>query len=204
MIRWFERLFGPPPPPDFTQFEATKDFVEQLKGLNKDPYFLVADADLRLISIFDDLKYDRSDADIMSGAMRKHAIAKLRKFGFEQVSGNVLLNGEQDIKILIPKSHALGASPFDITRYTPKRPQDFYLLTPTQTACFFIDAYDTGQAVEQVKMLIVKQPININRLWDYMERKDSHRKFEQALGHIRFVQREAVESEPLCRRRALG
>ena len=206
MINWLKNLLGIGGPHiDYlAQFEASKPFVAELKGLNRDPYFQMVDDNLRLFSVFDDLRYDRSDADLMSPAMRRHAITQLKSFGFQQTSGTVLHNKEQDVKVHIPKLHALGASPFDITRYTPKRMQDFYLLTPTQSACSLIDAYPTGEAVEKVKDLIVKHPINIDRLWDYMERKPNHRQFETALGHIRFVQREAVEAEPLRRRRALG
>lgn len=168
------------------------------------PYMLVADDGLRLISIFDDLKYDRADADMMSPAMRRHAIDKLGKLGFRQTSGNVLENREADVRCLIPKFHALGASPFDIIRYAERRDQDFYLLTPTQTACQFIDTYAKDDAVARIKRLMETQPINLYRLMDYLEHKPSHQDFLQAIGHLKYVQRVAVESEPLCRRRALG
>ncbi len=36
------------------------------EALNLGPYMCVADANLRVISIFDDLKYDRADVDMMS------------------------------------------------------------------------------------------------------------------------------------------
>ena len=104
-------------------------------------YMTLADERLQLFSVFDDLYYDRADADMLSPAMRKHAIEKLKKIGFKQISGNVLEDRGADRRCLMPKSHALGASPFDITRYTPRRAQDFYILTPTQTACQFIDHY---------------------------------------------------------------
>ncbi|MEM8878805.1 MAG: hypothetical protein AAGD23_13180 [Pseudomonadota bacterium] len=168
------------------------------------PYMQVADTALNLISVFDDLRYDRSDADMLSPAMRRHAISKLGALGFRQVSGTVLEQREADVRCLMPKFHALGASPFDITRYTPKREQDFYLLTPTQTACQFIDHYALEDALTRVRTLITRQPINIYRLMDYLEDKPSHQNFLKAIGHLKYVQREAVESEPLRRRRALG
>ncbi len=178
--------------------------LEEMQALNRDPYFQIADEALGLISVFDDLKYDRADADMMSPAMRSHAISKLTPLGFHQRSGTVLENREADVRVYIPKVHALGASPFDVARYTPKRAQDFYLLTPTQTACQYIDAFETDEAVEQIKELIAKHPINLLKLEDYLERKDSHRAFLGAIGHLKYVQREAVSSEPLNRRRALG
>jgi len=98
----------------------------------------------------------------------------------------------------------LGASPFDITRYTPRGEHDFYILTPTQTACQYVDFYSHAEAVERVKALIIRQPINLYKLLDYLEPKTAHQAFANAIGHLRFVQREAITSEPLMRRRALG
>lgn len=168
------------------------------------PYLYLADSNLKIVSVFDDLRYDRSDADMLSPAMRSHLVQKLKPLGFKQISGNVLENKELDIRCLMPKSHALGASPFDITRYTPKRDQDVYLLTSTQTACQFVDHYNLQDAVEKISQLIAKQPINLYRLMDYLEPKPAHQNFLQAIGHLKYVQRVAVESEPLCHMRALG
>lgn len=168
------------------------------------PYFLLADADLKIFSVFDDLKYDRSDAEIMSPAMRRHAVAKLANLGFRQTSGSVLHNKAKDVSCYIPKPQVLGASPFDVTRYTPKRDKDFYILTPTQTACQFIDTYPYDLAVEKVISLVQKQPINLYRILDYLEHKPAHEAIRPALGYFKSVQRKAVQSEPLCRRRALG
>ncbi len=167
-------------------------------------YLLVADKELRLFSVFDDLKYDRADADLLSPAMRRHAIEQLRRQGFKQTSGRMLEHVERDVRCVIPKFHALGGSPFDITRYASRRSQDFYLLTPTQTACQIIDHYPHLEAVERIKTLIAKHPINLYRLMDYLEPKPAHQDFRNAIGHLRYVQRKAVESDPLRRRRALG
>ena len=177
---------------------------ERLSSLEADPYLSVADTDLNLISVFDDLKYDRSDADVMSIAMRRYAFKKLNDLGFRQTSGTVLTHGQFDCRVVVPKFHALGASPFDITRYTPKRTQDYYLLTPTQTACRFVDLYPHADAVERVKTLISKHPINIYRMMDSRDPRAAHREFLNAIGHLKNVQRQAIKDDPLCRRRALG
>ena len=172
--------------------------------LNFGPYMFIADETLRLISVFDDLKYDRADLDMMSPAMRGHVIKQLNPIRFKQVSGNVLLHAETNVRCLIPKFHALGSSPFDITRYIHRGKNDFYVLTPTQTACQYIDHYSLEEAVERVKALIMRQPINLYKMLDYLERKPKHQEFSRAIGHLRLMQREAVESEPLKTRRALG
>ena len=174
------------------------------EALNLGPYMCVADARLRIISIFDDLRYDRADLDMMSPAMRGHAVTRLAPLGFKQVSGNVLRHTTTGVRCLIPKFHALGASPFDITRYTPRDEHDFYILTPTQTACQYVDFYPHADAVTRVKALITRQPINLYKLLDYLERKSNHQEFANAIGHLRLIQREAITSEPLKGRRALG
>ncbi|QBF30235.1 hypothetical protein [Thalassococcus sp. S3] len=175
----------------------------QLRVLDRDPYLCLADERLRLISVFDDLRYDRADMDMLSGPMRRRVIAKLVPLGFQQVSGGVLENAALDVRMYMPKFRALGASPFDATRDTPRRPQDYYILTPTQTACQFIDHYPVDEAVTAIKALIVKHPINLLRVSDYLEKSGKHQIFAGAIGHLKFVQREAVEAEPLRSRRAL-
>lgn len=168
------------------------------------PYMRLADARHNLFSVFDDLKYDRSDIDMMSPPMRRHAVETLGRMGFKQISGSVLLNAAEDIRAHIPKFHALGSSPFDITRYTPRRARDYYVLTPTQTACQVIDAYPVEDAVEKIAALMQHQPINLFKLADYLDGTAVHREFEPALGYLKRVQREAIATDPLCRRRALG
>ncbi|MCV6596535.1 MAG: hypothetical protein OIF40_05550 [Mangrovicoccus sp.] len=175
-----------------------------LRELGKDPYLHVADWDLNLISVFDELRYDRADGDFLSTAMRAYGARKLKPLGFRQVSGAVIENRERDVRVLMPKFHALGASPFDAARYTEKRPQDFYLLTPTQTACQFVDHYDTEEAVERIKALIIRHPANLLRLFDFLEDKPAHHRVKEAIGHLKYVQRQAIETEPLKGRRGLG
>lgn len=167
------------------------------------PYLSISTLPLNIISIFDELRYDRSDADMVSPAMRRHVVEKLKPLGFRQKSGNIIEHIDSDIRCVIPKSHALGASPFDILRYTKKREQDFYILTPTQTACQCVNMYTIEEAVEKIGELIAKQPININRLYDYLEDSETHKAFLQAIPHLRYLQRVALESERLCRMRAL-
>jgi len=178
--------------------------LDQMRAFSAEPYFQIADEKLGLLSVFDDLKYDRADVDMISPAMRKHVVGKLGPLGFRQTSGTMLEHAEADMRVHIPKFHALGASPFDIARYTDKRPQDYCLLTPTQVACQYVDHYELDDAVQRIEVLIAKHPINLLKLADYLEGKPKHRAFREVLGHIKLKQRIAVESEPLCRRRSLG
>ncbi len=93
-------------------------FAETAHHLNADPYLMIADTDLRLISVFDDLRYDHADLDMLSAPMRRRALSKLEPTGFAQISGTVIENAAEDIRIHMPKFRALGASPFDALRDT--------------------------------------------------------------------------------------
>ena len=158
---------------------------------------------MQLISVFDDLRYDRADLDMVTGPMRRYVALKLAPLGFTQVSGSVIENSAEDVRVRIPKIHALGASPFDAARYLARRPQDYVLLTPTQAACQLIDGCSLNDAVERIKTLIAKHPINLGKIEDHLDRSEKHQRFSGAIGHLLFVQRQAVGSEPLRHRRAL-
>ncbi|MCA1285031.1 hypothetical protein [Salipiger bermudensis] len=176
---------------------------EALESLAKDPYLMLADPAWRLVSVFDDLRYDRADMDMMTGPMRAYATRRLEPLGFRQATGSILENSALDIRMHIPRFRALGASPFDAVRDTPRRAQDYYLLTPTQTAAQFVLHYPVETAVERIKTLVARQPVNLLRLSDYLEQRRDHQDVLSAIGHLKYVQRMAVESEPLRRRRAL-
>ena len=83
--------------------EDAARLTEKMAVLNADPYLHLVTED-RLLSVFDDLKYDRADADWMSGARRGHAIRKLKPLGFRQVSGTVLQSAE-GVRLLSQPEH---------------------------------------------------------------------------------------------------
>lgn len=206
MIRTITSLFhrgDPAAEAEADLIAPTPGFAEKLQVLDRDPYLSLADTKLRLISVFDDLKYDRADMDLVSGPMRRRVVERLAPLGFKHVSGTVIAHKAEDIRMILPKIHALGASPFDASRYTPRRAQDYFVLTPTQAACQMIDHYPHEEAVEQIKGLVVKHPINLYRLLDYLERKEAHQAFRKAFRELEEIQQQAVASEPLRSRRAL-
>jgi hypothetical protein len=142
---------------------ASTSVAERIAALDADPYLAVADSDRHLISVFDDLRYDRADPDMISPPMRRRAIERLAPLGFRQVSGSVLENRAEDVRVVFPRFRALGASPFHAARDAGRREQDYLVLTPTQAACALVDAYPVEEAVERIKALIAKHPINSKR-----------------------------------------
>lgn len=187
---------------DNTRSQRMQDF--QKKGFILDQYITNINIDLKILSIFDDIRYDRADLDVITGPMRDHAIHKLRNFGFSQISGSILENAHHNLRIIIPKSHTLGASPFDATRYTKKRDQDLYMLTPTQAACQLIDQCCPCDAVDRIKNLIACQPINILRILDFLERKPAHGIYRENVRMFRDFQKEVTTNGSLKHQRPLG
>ena len=61
-------------------------------NLKLGPYLIVMNNPKNIISIFDELRYDRADADLVSPAMRRHVVEKLKTLGFKQKSGNIIEN----------------------------------------------------------------------------------------------------------------
>lgn len=169
----------------------------------KSPYLNIYQSPVNMISVFDDLRYDRADADLLSPGMRNHVDKKLTSAGFKQESGRVFQHSDNGIRCIIPKSHALGASPFDITRYTPKEEADYYILTPTQTACQFIRYLSVQKAVESIDQLVKTQPVNLIRIGDYLDYESNYKAFAGAIPHLQRQQKAALASTSLAKMRAL-
>ncbi len=170
---------------------------------NADPYLYLPEKPLKVISVFDDLKYDRSDFDGLSPAMRRYVVKTLGSLGFKQKSGRVIAHAEHDIHCIMPKPSTLGASPFDVTRYTYKRERDFYVLTPTQTACIMVDRFPLQEAVDRIAALVSRQPINLFKLQDFLDARQAHQRFSEAIPYLKYKQRVAVEAQPLCHMKSL-
>ena len=168
-----------------------------------DKYLYITEPPLNIISVFDDLRYDRSDADMLSPGMRKHVIKRLAMVGFRQKTGKVLVHAESGIQCYLSNQGVLGSSPFHVTDYTNNADNDFFILTPTQTVCKIINHYPLEEAVAKACDLICKQPINLFKIMDYFEENDTHHLFEQAIPHLKYKQRMAVESEALRNMRSL-
>jgi len=169
----------------------------------KSAYLKVLNEPDNIISVFDDTRFDRSDIDLLSPSMRRHVLNQLTALGFKQVSGRVLHHAEDDIRCIMPKPSVLAASPFHITHYERKRPEDYYVLTSTQTACLMIDLHPLEQALEAIIDLQQSQPINVNKIEDYLDYSNRHKEFLPAIPHLRYQQRIAIEKHRLARQKPL-
>ncbi len=160
--------------------------------------------ELNVLSVFDDIKYDRSDIDILSPAMRHYAAKFLKNQGFRQKSGQCFISRDCEEKLWMPKPSVLGASPFDITRYIKRDVSDAIILTPTQTAAFLFDRLELKDAVSEIAVLIEQQPINLLKLRDHIPRYGDRERYTQAFPYLRFCQRKAIERPHMRFKRSLG
>ncbi|MEM9734291.1 MAG: hypothetical protein AAF903_12525 [Pseudomonadota bacterium] len=174
-----------------------------LEKLSADPYIKLADGDLRFISVFDDLHYDRADMDLLSEPMRRHAINKLLPFGYFQSSGSVIEHRKSGARIHMPKFRVLGCSSFDTLRETKMGQQDYALLTPTQAAAQIITRYPVQAAKERVAALIVHHPANLLRLFDSVEPGPNQSAIRSMLGELVHLQKKSIAQTSLGSRRAL-
>lgn len=173
------------------------------QALERDPYLHLADAELRLISVFDDLRYDRADLDMLSGPMRARVLQRLAPIGLRQRSGGLMEDPSGAIRLHLPKFRALGASPFDALRETRRAPGDYALLTPTQAACAILEGHAPEQALPRLEALVTRHPVNLLRIFDYLDRSERHTGHRRMIGHLVPIQRAAVREAPLRDRRAL-
>ena len=90
LTKHIKRVFSSRNDSDNTRSQRIQDF--QQKGMLLDQYITNINIDLKILSIFDDIRYDRADLDVITGPMREHAIRKLRNFGFIQINGSILEN----------------------------------------------------------------------------------------------------------------
>ena len=97
-----------------------KEYNNTVEVLKKDKNIHLIES-LKIISVYDDNLYDRSDLDMMNSAMRKYVEKTLKDEGFRFTSGNILESAMHDYKIIFPKpSMGLGSTPWDQAIATKK------------------------------------------------------------------------------------
>jgi|GEM_PF-1810625 len=158
---------------------------------------------VNMISVFDDVRFDRSDIDNLSPGMYRYISKCLKELGFKQDSGRTFSHNEFDIRCEIPKSRVQGSSPFHVLDYTPKREQDFYILTPTQVAGVMISRLPHADAVPLLVDLVEHHPINLFKLKDHLDSSQNHQDFLNVVAHLKYKQREAASKQPLIRVKTL-
>lgn len=160
--------------------------------------------EINVLSVFDDVLYDRSDIDILSPAMRHFAAKFLKHQGYKQINGQCFSSQDRKEKLWMPKPSVLAASPFDIARYVKRSEGDALILTPTQTAALLLDSLKLDKAVEAIVLLIEQQPINLLKLHDHIPEYHQRNAYVEAFPYLRYCQRKVVENPKMRFKRSLG
>lgn len=130
----------------------------------EDKNLLYFNTPTKILSIFDHIRYDRSDLEAISQPQRQYIFDKVKDNGFKWKTGRTLKN-EDNIEIIFPKQGILGASPIDILRYEKPSENKIYVLTPTQTACYLLTLNESN-FLSNIEKLLNKMPINIKKIQD--------------------------------------
>jgi len=175
--------------------------VNLLSGL-ADKYLVVLQDSINIISVFDALQYDRSDADLMTPNMRTYVVNKLKSIGFKQQSGNRFTSEDSKINCHFAKPRLLVSSSFDCI-LTQRSEADYHILTPTQTACQLFNTLPLEQAIEAVSSLIKQQPINVYKIKDYSYNQTRHKEIISYISYLTQQQQLALSNPKLAQMRSL-
>ena len=175
-----------------------------IENLNSDKNLKVYGGSLRLISVYDDNRYDRSDLDIVTRGMRNYIVNRLKEFDYDYVSGRVLGSKSYDAKFIIPKVGQLGGSPFDILRREKRSELDYFVVTPTQAAAFFLVKYSVENAIELMAELIETHPINFLKLKDFVGSEGFSDEFIDSLPELLKKQKSMTKKDHLKSKSHIG
>jgi hypothetical protein len=157
-----------------------------------------------VISVFDDVKYDRSDIDILGPGMRRYVTKFLTALDCKTRSGSCIVHRQSGLNCWLPKPSVLAASPFDITRYQPRDPEDIYILTPTQTAAYLFQHMDFDLAIIAIFEMIKTQPVNLLKLLDTLETHRERQYYAPVVRYLLDCQKQGVKQAGMKFKRSLG
>lgn len=146
-----------------------------IKDLNQDKNICYFDTPIQVISIYDHYRYDRSDHDGLSAPQRDYLLNKCKKFGLKQMTGRTYLLEELDLKLVFPKQSILGASPFDSFKYEKYDEKTVFVLTPTQSSCYFLTLDAKEESLKYLELLLSKQSINFKKIKDHVRTESQYK-----------------------------
>lgn len=184
-------------------FYNQEQWFSELKAMIDKDSYLYWQEDAAIISVFDDVKYDRSDIDLLSPSMRRYITEKLKLLHCQLARGTHLIS-PHGLSLFMPKPSVLGASSFDITRYQKRDEGDIYILTPTQCAAYLLDNLSLEQAVAEIAKMLPSQPINLRKLEDHMRQSSQRNRMLEALPFLRYELRQAQEQAHMRHKRHIG
>lgn len=165
-----------------------------LEDLNQDKNLCYFDSPLKVISIYDHYKYDRSDLDTLSGPQRKYLESKIQDYEPKVKSGRVIELKKINQSLNYPKPNILGGSPFDTLRYEKKSSEKVFVLSPTQAACYFLTLENIEDSKDFLKRLLKKQPVNLKKIADHARTEtDFSERYNELKSFMQELQAKTVE-----------
>lgn len=173
--------------------------------LYKDKYLYLYNEKFQAVSIFDHIRYDRSDYDMLSPPQRKYLLKLLLDNSGRQITGRKVAF-EDGTTITFPRANAMSPSPGDVLEELSQDEGHFLVLTPTQLAYALIkELHDEPELLmSELNKLITAQPINLYKVQDYAESEGMKSFLRKNLESLKAAQETITTSEPMKNRRHLG
>jgi len=119
-----------------------------------------------IITIFDSVKYDRSDQELLSASQRNHIGNVLEENGHKRLTGNSYQNitTKQVMRFTTPKT--LGVSPLNELQYNFNQ-EDIFIVTPGTYFLFLVMKFNELQKeniLQEIMQLISTHPVNLDQL----------------------------------------
>jgi hypothetical protein len=119
-----------------------------------------------IISIFDSVKYDRSDQELLSASQRNHIGKILEENDHKRLTGNSYqnINTKKVLRFTTPKM--LGVSPLNELQYNFNK-EDIFIVTPGTYFLFLVMKFDELQKeniLKEIMQLISIHPVNLDQL----------------------------------------
>lgn len=166
-----------------------------LEDLNQDKNLCFFNSPIKIISIYDHYKYDRSDLDTLSGPQRKYLESKVQDFEPKVKSGRVIELRKINQSLNYPKLNILGGSPFDTLRYEKVSEEKVFVLSPTQAACYFLTLENHDDAKTFLERLLSKQPVNLKKISDHVRTETKLKeRYHELKSFMSDIQNKTVET----------
>jgi hypothetical protein len=154
------------------------------------------------VSIFVDEYYENFDYDIVGPKARLAIARALEARGYRQRSGRIFEGDAGRVEFPKP-SRTLSSDPAGELELVLQRPRTIALATPTQVVLttWRRDGPNiSDDRLDDLQRLIVNQPANLDKVWDWLRRTDTAESFKLAHPTLAAAQAEGVEQRRRSRR----
>lgn len=171
--------------------------MKEYRDLFQHDKYVRASALYNMITIFDSLRYERNDYDVLSAPQRNYVGAVLEKNGHRHVTGNSFKNLKtgQTLRFIITKT--LGVSPLNELNYQ-YNDQDIFIVTPGTYFLFLVEKLSTDDKQDSVRAelmdLVSHHPVNLEQLLDLSTHDHFYATLKEVFKECKAKQDDAIEN----------